>query len=130
MTIVRAFYNANGAGQFNTSLALLADGATLASWSQGMNYYHLAEKHLTGKEQVRTALGDRGLSYMSYTPGQPHDPIFHEANVKVSGNKVTFTLQSDQPHPNGRPYNPYSVEVVLEGCKIKSLTVVELITWL
>jgi hypothetical protein len=30
----------------------------------------------------------------------------------------------------GRLYNPFTIEAVLEGCKIRSLTVIEQVTWL
>ena len=126
-SIVKTFYDANDASQFEASLALLADDATLDSWAQGINGHHMIQKHLVGKEQIRAVLGNPGLRRIS---DQPDHPIFHEADVQVSGNKVTFALQPDRAHPNGRPYNPYTVEIVFEGCKIKSLTVIERVMWL
>ena len=126
-SIVKAFYDANDASQFDASLALLADDATLDSWAQGINGHHMIQKHLVGKEQIRAVLGNPGLRRVS---DQPDRPIFHEADLQVSGNKVTFALQPDRMHPNGRPYNPYTVEIVFEGCKIKSLTVIERVMWL
>jgi hypothetical protein len=125
--IVKAFYDANDASQFDASLALLADDATLDSWAQGINGHHMIQKHLVGKEQIRAVLGNPGLRRIS---DQPDRPIFHETDLQVSGNKVTFALQPDRVHPNGRPYNPYTVEIVFEGCKIKSLTVIERVMWL
>ncbi len=125
--IVKTFYDANDASKFDTSLALLADDATLDSWAQGINGHHMTTKHLVGKEQIRAVLGDPGLRHLS---SQPDGPIFHETGLQVSGNKVTFALEPDRAHPNGRPYNPYTVEIVFEGCKIKSLTVIERVMWL
>jgi hypothetical protein len=87
----------------------------------------MIQKHLVGKEQIRAVLGNPGLRRVS---GQPNSPIFHETDLQVSGNKVTFALEPDRVHPNGRPYNPYTVTVVFEGCKIKSLTVIERVMWL
>jgi hypothetical protein len=126
-SIVKTFYDANDASHFDASLALLADDATLDSWAQGINGHHMAQKHLVGKEQMRAVLGNSGLRHIS---DQPNGPIFHEAGLQVSGNKVTFALEPDRAHPNGRPYNPYTVEIVFAGCKIKSLTVIERIMWL
>ena len=127
-SIVKTFYDANDASKFDTSLALLADDATLDSWAQGINGHHMVQKHLVGKEQIRAVLGNSGLRHIS---SQPNGPIFHETDLQVSGNKVTFALEPDRVHPNGgRPYNPYTVEIVFEGCKIKSLTVIERVMWL
>jgi hypothetical protein len=126
-SVVKTFYDANDASKFDASLALLTDDATLDSRAQGINGHHFAQKHLDGKEQIRAILGNSGLSHIS---SLPNGPIFHETDLQVSGNKVTFALEPDRVHPNGRPYNPYTVEVVFEGCKIKSLTVIECIMWL
>ncbi len=126
-SIVKTFYDANDASKFDTSLALLADDATLDSWAQGINGHHMIQHHLVGKEQIRAVLGNSGLRHIS---SQPNGPIFHETDWQVSGNKVTFALEPDRAHPNGRPYNPYTVEIVFEGCKIKSLTVIERVMWL
>ncbi len=126
-SIVKAFYEDNDASQFDASLALLADDATLDSWAQGINGHHMTTKHLVGKEQIRAVLGNPGLRHIS---DQPNGPVFHETDLQVSGNKVTFALEPDRAHPNGRPYNPYAVTIVFEGCKIKSLTVIERVMWL
>ncbi len=127
-SIVKTFYDANDASKFDTSLALLADDATLDSWAQGINGHHMTTKHLVGKEQIRTVLGNSGLRHIS---SQADGPIFHETDLQVSGNKVTFALEPDRVHPNGgRPYNPFTVTVIFEGCKIKSLTVIERVMWL
>jgi ketosteroid isomerase-like protein len=126
-SIVKAFYDANNAAQFDASLALLADDATLDSWAQGINGHHMIEKHLVGKDQIRAVLGNPGLRRNS---DQPNSPIYHETGLQVSGNKVDFALEPDRAHPDGRPYNPYAVEIVFEGCKIKSLTVIERVMWL
>ena len=126
-SIVKAFYDANDASKFDASLALLADDGTLDSWAEGINGHHMIQHHLVGKEQIRAVLGNSGLRRIS---SQPNGPIFHETDLQVSGNKVDFALEPDRAHPNGRPYNPYTVEIVFEGCKIKSLTVIERVMWL
>lgn len=127
LAVVKAFLDANDAGRFDTSLAFLADDGTLVSWSEGVNGYHMRERHLTGKVEIRKALGEPGLRR---TTGRPDDPIYKETAEKVSGNSVKFTLRPDRLRPNGKPYHPYQVEARLDGCKIKALTVIELVTWL
>ncbi len=126
MAIIKAFYDSNDASQFEASLAFLIPDATLSTWAEGMNGRHWQEQHLIGQEQIRTVLGKRGLRRIS---GQPDAPIFHETGAKISGNQVTFMLQPDRLSPDGRPYNPYRVQVFFDGCKIKSLTVIEFISW-
>ena len=126
MAIIKAFYDSNDASQFDASLAFLAADVTLSSWAEGVNGRHWQEKHLTGKEQIRTVLGNRGLRR---TSGQSDAPIFHETEARVSGDQVTFMLRPDRQSPDGRPHNPYKVEVVFDGCKIRSLAVIEFISW-
>ena len=127
MEVVKAFYDANDAGRFDASLAFLADDATLASWSEGVNGYHMRERHLIGKGEIRKALGNPGLRR---TTGRPNEPMYKEAEAKIFGDSVKFTLRPDRLRPNGKPYHPYQVEVRVDGCKIKALTVIELVTWL
>ncbi len=127
MAVVQAFYDSNDAGRFDTSLSLLTDDATLATWSEGVNGYHMRERHLTGKGEIRKALGDPGLRR---TTGQSDGPIYEETEVKISGDSLRFTLRPDRLRPNGKPYHPYQVDVRLAGCKIRALTVIELVTWL
>ncbi len=127
MAIIRAFYDANDASQFEVSLGFLAEDATLSTWAEGVNGHHMRERHLTGKAQIRPALGNPGLQRSS---GQPESPIYHETKITVSDNRVTFMLEPDRRRPNGKPYNPFRVEVSFIGCKIKSLTVIDLVTWL
>ena len=127
LTIVKSLYAADAAGQLDTGLAFFSDNATLASWAQGINDHHMSEKHLTGKDQIRTVLSGPGLVY---TSGAPNAPIFHQTEVTASGNRLTFKLRPDRLRPNGRQYNPYQVQIVFDGCKISSMTVIELVTWL
>jgi len=126
MAIIKTFYDSNDASQFERSLALFAPDATLSSWAEGVNGRHWQEKHLTGSEQIRSVLENRGLRRAS---GQPDAPIFHETEARISGDQVTFMLRPDRLSPDGRPYNPYKVEAVFLACKIKSLTVIEFISW-
>ena len=127
LALVKTLYDSNSAGQFDTSLALFTDDATFASWAQGINDHHMSELQLAGKDQIRTVLGQPGLVY---TSGAPDAPFFKQSEVAVSGNQLTFMFRPDRLRPNGRQYNPYKVQVIFNGCKIKSLTVIELVTWL
>lgn len=124
--VIKSFYNANDAAQYDTSLALLSDDVVFASWAEGMNGHHMIEKHLSGKEQVREILGNNGLRF---TSTQADGPRYAVEDEKVNGDAVTFFLRPDRMHVNGRPYNPYMVTMVFDGCKIKSLTVIEEVTW-
>jgi hypothetical protein len=125
--IVKALYDSNDAGQFDTSLAFFTEDAALSSWAEGINGHHMMEKDYTGIEQLRTALSNPGLRRNS---GQPDSPIYHEDKIKVAGNKVTLMLIPDRTHPDGKLYNPFTIVVVFDGCKIKSMNVVEQVTWL
>jgi hypothetical protein len=87
----------------------------------------MRERHLAGKAEIRKALGDPGLRR---TTGRPDDPIYTETETRTSGDRVRFTLRPDRLRPHGKPYHPYQVDVRLAGCKIKALTVIELVTWL
>jgi hypothetical protein len=127
VAIVKALYTAVNAGQYDASLAFFANDATLSSWAEGINGHHMTEKNYSGIEQLRTALTNPGLRLNS---GQPDTPIYHEDKYKAAGNKVTLMLIPDRVHPDGRPFNPYTITVIFDGCKIKAMTVVEQVTWL
>ena len=127
IAVLKAFYDANDASQFDESLGFFTEDASLSTWAEGINGHHMREEHRTGKMQIRPALGDLGLRR---TSGQPDGPIYHETKVQVAGDHVTFILEPDRRRPNGKPYNPFKVEAVFADCKIKSLTVIDLVTWL
>ncbi len=127
MAIIKAFYDANDASRFDSSLALFTEDATFAAWAEGINGHHMDEVHLTGKARIRPVLGKQGLRRIS---GRPDGLTYHEARVQVMGDRVTFMLEPDRLRPNGRLYSPYHVEAIFDGCKIKSLTVIEQVTWL
>ena len=127
LAVIKALYDANDASRFKVSLDLFTEDATLASWAEGINGHHMKERHLTGKAQIRPVLGEPGLRR---TSDRPDGPIYHETKIKVSGDRVTFMLEPDRLRPNGRQYNPFHVEIVFVGCKIKSMTVIDLVTWL
>lgn len=127
MATIRALYDANDAGRFDASLGFFAEDAVLTTWAEGVNGYHARERRLTGKAQIRAALSDLGLRRRTTLRD---GPIYHETQAKASDDHLTFRLEPDRLRSNGRPYNPYRVDVVFVGCKIKNLTVVDLVTWL
>lgn len=90
-----------------------------------MNGRNWQEKQLTGIEEIRVVLKNRGLSRISE---DPNAPVFHEEEVEIIGDRITFYFRPDRVSSNGRPYYPYKVEMVFEGCKIRSLMVVEYIS--
>jgi hypothetical protein len=88
----------------------------------------MAQRHLKGRDALRRFLVEgRGLRHR--LPDSPPDgPIYHESRVTVEGSTVRFMLEPDRKRPNGRLFNPFSVEAVLDGCRIKSLTIIERVT--
>jgi hypothetical protein len=122
--VIRAFYDANDAGNSDASLALLTPDANLTTYAEGVNGRHWKEITLSG-EQIRGVLGRRGLRRDS---GIPDQPVFHETEFKLTENQAFFMLRPDRTGPGGRQYDPYEVTAVFLGCKIKSLTVVERFT--
>ena len=127
LAIVVAFYDANDAARFDRSLGFFTDDATLSTWAEGVNGYHARARYFAGKKEIRPVLGELGLRR---TPDRPDGPIYRESRVKVTGNQVSFILEPDRLRPNGKPYNPFRVEVALSGCMIKAMTVIDLVTWL
>ncbi len=130
MAVVRAFYRANDSRRFDASARYLTDDVKFDTWATGVNGYTMAQRHLKGKKALRAFLADaRGLGHR--LPDSPADgPIYRETRLSVSGSTVDFMLEPDRKRPNGRAYNPFSIEVVLDGCRIKTLTVIERVTWL
>jgi hypothetical protein len=127
VSLIERFYAANDSSNFDESIALLVDDIAIASWSEGVNGHHMVERHLAGKEQVREYLGKPGLSRNS---GRPDGMKYILSEMKPSGDELRFMLRPDRLRPNGKRYNAFRIEAVLEGCYIRSFTVVELIGWL
>ena len=127
VALIESFYDSNDSSLFATSLNMRTDDVTLASWSEGVNGHHMVERHSSGKDQVRAALGNPGLRRIS---GRPDGMMYVLTEAKASGDRVTFMLRPDRLRPNGKRYNSFRVEAVFMGCQIWSLTVVELIGWL
>ena len=130
MSVLRAFLDSNDAGQFDASMKYVADDVAFDTWATGVNGYIMAKRSLKGKKELRSWLPKaRGLR-RRLPESLPDGPIFHETRIKVNGADVQFMLEPDRKRPNGKLYNPFSIEAVLDGCRIKSLTVIEQVTWL
>jgi hypothetical protein len=130
MAVLRSFYDDNDARRFNASASLLTEDVTFATWAGGVNGRQMMLRRFSGRKALRAFLSQgRGLSRR--LPDSPPDgPVYHENRITVSGNEVKFMLEPDRKRPNGALYNYFSVDAVLDGCRIKSLTVIEQITWL
>jgi hypothetical protein len=127
---LKAFYASNDARHFDVSMKYVTADATIDFWATGVNGYIMSKRHAEGTAGIRKFLSQgRGLSLHLPDPA-PDGPVFHETRLSVSGNTVEFMLEPDRMRPNGKPYNPYSVLAVLDGCRIKTLTVIERVTWL
>ena len=126
MAVIRTFYDSNDASRFSASLACLHPGLVFTSWAEGVNGRHWHEKKLVGRQKIVPFLGDRGLRRI---PGARGGPAYRETEEVAEPDRVTFMLRPDRRSPDGRPYNPYRVEAVFDGCAIVQLTVVELISW-
>jgi hypothetical protein len=129
--VVNGLYNSTEAARFDASLRFFAPDAVFATWATGVNGHVVGvRRHLVGRGQIRTFLPEgRGLRWR--LPGAAQDgPVYRQAKVMIAGNVVRFSLQPDRRRPDGREYNYFTVEAVLSGCLIASLTVIEQITWL
>ncbi len=130
MAVLKAFYQSNDEQRYDASMKYLREDITFDTWATGVNGYIMAARHLKGKAALRRFLGEaRGLRHR--LPGSAADgPVYHETRITVDGADVKFMLEPDRKRPDGRLYNPFSIEAVVDGCRIKSLTVIENITWL
>ncbi len=130
MAVLKAFYASNDARRFDASMKYLADDVTFSTWATGVNGHIMVPRHLKGKKALGLFLRQaRGLRHR--LPASPPDgPVYHETRIAVDGRKVQFMLEPDRKRPDGRLYNPFSIEAVVDGCRIKSLTVIERVTWL
>ncbi len=125
--IVEAFYAANDASQFETSVQYLTDDVVLVTWAEGANGNHFIFDSAVGKEQVKNFLGKPGLKR---TADQPDLPNYTMQEVQVSPSRVAFKLIPDRLSRDNRPENLYTVEAFFSGCQIEILKVVERVTWL
>jgi hypothetical protein len=126
-SVVEAFYASNDASQYAKSLQYLAYDVSLVTWGDGTNGDHVAANFAVGLTQIQAFLGKPGLKRTSNGPDLPN---YTMQDIQLSDAKMTFMLIPDRHHPNGRPYNPYHVEIFFSGCKIELLKVVERVLWL
>jgi hypothetical protein len=130
MAVMKAFYDSNDAGRFDASMKYVADDVAFATWATGVNGRMMVLRHLKGKTALRSFLG-QGRGLRRRLPDSPPDgPRYRENRVSVSRNEVKFMLEPDRKRSNGELYDYFSVDAILDGCRIKSLTVIEQITWL
>ena len=130
MTVMRSLYDATDGLRFKAAMSYFAEDAAFDTWATGVNGYIMARHHLKGKKQIASFLRE-GRGLRRHLPDSPADgPVYHETRISVSGSTVRFMLEPDRKRPNGRQYNPFSIEATLDGCRILSLTVIEQVTWL
>ncbi len=122
LAVIKAFYDANDEEHYDVSLSFLTPDTSIVTWGEGVNGRHWAETHLTGMDNIRTVLSQRGFRR---TLGQPDAPVYHETEFSIRDNQVVFYLRPDRLAADGRPHNPYAVTAVIEQCKIETLDVVE-----
>jgi len=127
---VNRLWDSTEAARFDASARSFTSDAVFDTWATGVNGHQMVRRHLVGRQQIRAFLPEgRGLRWR--LPGMgPEGPVYRQAKVSVSGNVVRFSLQPDRRRPDGREYNYFTVEAVLAGCLVRSLTVIEQITWL
>ena len=126
MQVIEKFYDSTDSLQFDRSLSFFTADAELTTWAEGVNGRHWHETHYFGPDQIRKALNRRGLRRIS---DNPNSPIFRVTEEKMSADKVTFMLRPDRLGRDQKPYNPYQVTAAFDDCRIRTLTVVEYITW-
>jgi hypothetical protein len=124
--VIKAFYDSTDSLRTDKSLSFFAPNAEVTTWAEGVNGRHWQERHYRGPDQIGTALSGRGFRRISENP---ESPVFHETEFKTSPHELKFMLRPDRLGANNRPYNPYQVVVTFKDCLIKSMTVIEFISW-
>jgi hypothetical protein len=126
MQVTNAFYEANDDSRLVQSLSYLTEDAILVFWAEGINGHHMSQKVFIGKAQLGDNLNQPGLHRKSAEPDQPN---FLPDHIIQSGNQLTFNLTPDRTHADGRPYNPYVIEIIFSGCRMDIIKIVERVTW-
>jgi hypothetical protein len=124
--IVNTFYTANDAGQSSTALSYLSEDVIMVFWAEGINGHHMGLNTIIGKDLLRTNLDQPGLHLKSRGENLPN---FSQDHIRRAGNQLIFNLTPDRTHADGRPYDPYVVEMVFNNCRIEIIKIVERITW-
>jgi len=126
MQLVNAFYAANDASLLVPSLSYLTEDVIMVFWAEGINGHHMGLNEIVGKDQIVAHLNDPGLHLKARGPNLPNFKMDH---IRQAGNQIIFNLTPDRTHADGRPYDPYVVEMVFLGCRIEIIKIVERITW-
>jgi hypothetical protein len=124
---IDGLYAADDAGKYDQAASYLTDDISIVSWIEGVNGRHLQPVMKVGKDQIVELLKKAGMRTQAVSPDLPN---YTRDRLVSSPTKVSFMLEPDRKHPDGRPYNPFSVEVFFSGCQIELIKVVERVTWL
>jgi hypothetical protein len=124
--VANAFYTANDAAQLVSSMAFFTEDVIMVFWAEGINGHHMGQKVVIGKDQFAAELNDPGLHLKASSSALPN---FQIDTINQAGNQLTFHLTPDRVHADGRPFDPYVVEMVFSGCRIEILKIIERITW-
>jgi hypothetical protein len=127
MKAIDGLYAADDAAQYDKAAGYFTDDGTIVTWIEGVNGRHLQPVMKVGKDQIVELLNKAGLRTQAVSPDLPN---YTRDRLVSSPTKVSFMLEPDRKHPDGRPYNPFSVEVFFSGCQIELIKVVERVTWL
>lgn len=126
MQVTNAFYEANDAAQLVKSLSYLTEDVILVFWAEGINGHHMSQNVFIGKAQLSENLNHPGLHQKSTGP---YVPNFQPDHITQTGNQLIFNLTPDRTHADGRPYNPYVIEIIFSGCRMDMIKIVERVTW-
>jgi hypothetical protein len=127
MKSVDGLFAADDAGKYDQSVGYFTEDGTIVTWIEGVNGRHLQPTIRVGKDQIVELLKKAGLRTQATGPDLPN---YTRDRLVISPTKVSFMLEPDRVHPDGRPYNPFSVEVFFSGCQIELIKVVDRVTWL
>jgi hypothetical protein len=126
MQVTNAFYEANDAAQLIKSLSYLTEDVILVYWAEGINGHHMSQNVFIGKTQLGDNLNQPGLHRKSTGPDLPN---FTPDHIVQTGNQLIFNLTPDRTHADGRPYNPFVIEIIFSGCRMDMIKIVERVTW-
>jgi hypothetical protein len=126
MQVTNAFYEANDSAQLVKSLSYFTEDVILVFWAEGINGHHMSQNVFIGKAQLGENFDHPGLHQKSTGPDSPN---FKPDHVVQNGNQLFFNLTPDRTHADGRPYNPYVVEIIFSGCRMDMIKIVERVTW-
>jgi hypothetical protein len=126
MKVANSFYAENDSARRNQTLSHLTEDVILVFWAEGINGHHMTQKVVIGKDQMAVSLEQPGLHLKS--AGQEL-PNYLPDNISQVGNQLKFNLTPDRAHADGRPYNPFVIEIIFSGCRMDIIKIVERVTW-